>query len=85
VTEWDKGFSCANNKTCGFKLWKDSKFWTAKKKPLTAAIVGRLLKDGRVKLTGLFSEKTGKTYDAMVLLDDDGGKFVNFKMEFEKR
>jgi len=63
-------------------MWKESKFWTAKKKPLTAAIVAALLKDGRVKLAGLFSEKTGKKYDATVLLNDDGGQFVNFKMEF---
>jgi DNA topoisomerase-3 len=89
VTEWAKGFSCANNRTCGFKLWKDSKFWTAKKKPLTAAIVSRLLKNGKVKLTGLYSDKTGKTYDTTVILEDPKdengafGKFVNFKMEFD--
>ena len=28
------------------------------------------------------SEKTGKTYDAIVILDDTGGKFVNFKLDF---
>jgi len=78
-----KGYFC-DNADCGFKLWKESKFWTAKKKELTPAIVASLLKDGRVKLTGLFSEKTGKTYDATVILDDDGGQFVNFKMVFDK-
>ena len=82
VREGAKGFFC-DSRTCAFKIWKDSKWWTAKKKPLTAAIVTRLLKDGRVKLTGLYSEKSGKTYDATVVLDDDGGKFVNFKLEFE--
>jgi DNA topoisomerase-3 len=51
---------------------------------LTAAIVEKLLKDGRVKLTGLYSEKTGKSYDATVVLDDTGEKYVNFRMEFEK-
>ena len=44
-----------------------------------------LLKDGRVKLTGLVSEKAGKKYDATVILDDDGGQFVNYKVEFAKR
>jgi DNA topoisomerase-3 len=92
VTEWDKGFSCVNNKVCGFKLWKDSKFWTAKKKPdsgspvLTAAIVTHLLKDGKVALKDLYSEKTGKSYGATVLFDDEGadkiGQYVNFRMEF---
>ena len=87
VTEWENGFSCANNKTCGFKLWKDSKFFTAKKKPLTAAIVARLLKDGKVALKGLYSEKTGKSYNATVFFDDEGadkiGQYVNFRMEFD--
>ncbi len=54
----------------------------AKKKPLTAAIVAALLQDGRVKLKGLFSEKTGRKYDCTVLLDDNGEGFVNFRMEF---
>jgi DNA topoisomerase-3 len=66
-------------------LWKESKFWTAKKKPLTAAIVARLLKDGKVALKDLYSEKTGKTYSATVFLDDKGGKFVDYRMEFERK
>ena len=33
-------------------------------------------------MSGLYSEKTGKTYDAVVLLDDTGGKYVNFRLEF---
>ena len=78
-----KGFFCDNH-LCGFKLWKESKFWTAKRKPLTAEIVTELLKNGRVSLGNLYSEKTGKSYSAIVILDDDGGKFVNFKMEFSK-
>lgn len=33
-------------------------------------------------MSGLYSEKTGRTYDAEVILDDTGGKYVNFKLEF---
>jgi DNA topoisomerase-3 len=83
IREGTKGYFC-DSRICGFKLWKESKFWTAKRKALSPAIVTTLLKDGRVKLTGLFSEKTGKTYDAVVILDDKGGKFVDFRMEFDK-
>jgi DNA topoisomerase-3 len=54
-----------------------------KKKELTKAVAVALLKDGRIKMKGLYSEKTGKTYDAAVVLNDDGGKYVNFKLEFE--
>jgi DNA topoisomerase-3 len=82
VREGDKGFFCDNSRGCGFKLWKASKFWTAKKKPLTAKIVAALLSKGRVAVKGLYSEKTGKTYDAAVVLDDNGGGFVNYKLQF---
>ena len=84
VVENKKGFAC-ENRECGFALWKENKFFTAKKKALTKAVATELLKNGKAKLTGCFSEKTGKTYDAIVLLDDTGGKYVNFKMEFAKR
>ena len=81
VREASKGFFC-DSRTCGFKLWKDSKFWTAKKKPLTAPIVAALLKDGRVSLKGLRSERTDKEYNATVSLDYTNRQYVRFKMEF---
>ncbi|HLS53115.1 MAG TPA: topoisomerase C-terminal repeat-containing protein, partial [Tissierellaceae bacterium] len=73
---------CCRNKDCAFALWKENKFFTMKKKTLTKEIAIKLLKEGRVKLTGCYSEKTGKTYDAIVILDDNGGKYINFKIEF---
>ena len=33
-----------------------------------------------MKIKGLFSPKTGKTYDGTVLLADTGGKYVNFRI-----
>lgn len=84
VIESKKGFFCENS-DCHFGLWKDNKFFSAKGKTLTKKNVAALLKDGRVKLTGLHSEKTGKTYDATVVLDDTGEKYVNFKLEFEAK
>lgn len=84
VSENKKGFCCENG-TCGFALWKENKFFTSKKKSLTEKIAKELLATGKTKLTDCYSEKTGKTYDATILLDDTGYKYVNFKMEFEKR
>ena len=81
VVENKKGFCCLN-KSCSFALWKESRFLISKKKSLTKAVATELLKNGKVKLTGCYSEKTGKTYDAIVLIDDTDGKYVNFKMEF---
>ncbi len=83
VTENKKGF-CCNNKSCGFALWKENRFFTAKKKKLTEKIAKDLLQTGKSKLTGCYSEKTGKTYNATVCLDDTGDKYVNFVLEFDK-
>lgn len=80
VAELQKGFFC-QSETCRFAIWKNSKWWSAKKKQPTKAIVTALLKDGRAQLTGCYSEKTGKTYDATVVLEDDG-QYANFKLEF---
>ena len=81
VYEGKKGFFC-DNQDCAFALWKDNKFFSGKKKSITKSVAAALLKEGRVSMSGLYSEKTGKTYDAVVLLDDTGGKYVNFKLEF---
>ena len=84
VYEGKKGFFC-EKRDCSFALWKDNKFFTGKKKTLTKTVAAALLKEGRVSMSGLYSEKTGRTYDAVVVLDDTGGKYVNFKLEFPAR
>ena len=74
----------SQNDSCRFAIWKNNKWWAAKKKQPTKAVVSALLKDGRVRVTGLYSEKTGKSYDATVVLEDDG-QYANFKLEFDQR
>ena len=81
VAELQKGFFC-QTESCKFAIWKNNKWWAAKKKQPTKALVAALLKDGRARLTGCYSEKTGKTYDATVVLEDDG-QYANFKLEFD--
>ena len=81
VYEGKKGFFC-NNRECCFALWKDNRFFSSKKKSITKSVAAALLKEGRISMSGLYSEKTGKTYDAEVILDDTGGKYVKFKLEF---
>ena len=83
VAETQKGFFC-QNESCKFAVWKNSKWWAAKHKQPTKAIVGAMLKDGRAHVTGLYSEKTGKTYDAAVVLEDTG-QYVNFRLDFDQR
>lgn len=80
VTESKKGFFCENH-ACRFGLWKDNKFLTAKRVMLTKDMAAALLKDRRVKLTGLYSERTGKTYDAAMVLEDTG-ESVRYRLVF---
>lgn len=80
VCEGKKGFFCAAP-SCGFALWRDNRFFAAKKKEIDKKTAAALLKEGRVFLSGLYSERTGKTYDATVVMEDTG-KYANFKLDF---
>ena len=82
VTESKKGFFCENTE-CHFGLWRDNKYFAAKHMTLTREHVEKLLADGQVYMTGLYSQKTGKDYDAWVILDDNG-EFVRFRIEFDR-
>ncbi len=84
VYEGKKNFACSD-RGCGFVLWKDDRFWTSRKKVLTAKMAADLLKKGRILVKGMWSEKKGVTYDAAVLLDDTGEKYVHYKLDFQKK
>ena len=83
IAEMQKGFFC-QDQSCKFAIWKNNNWWAAKRKQPTKAIVAALLKDGRAHVTGLYSEKSGKTYDATVVLEDTG-QYVNFKLDFDRQ
>ena len=80
VYEGKKNFYCGN-RGCQFVMWKNDRFFEQRKKAFTPKIAAALLKNGKAKVKGLYSEKTGKTYDATVLLADTGGKYVNYRVE----
>jgi len=84
VYEGKKNFACSD-RSCTFVLWKNDRFWTSRKKELTKKMAADLLKKGRTSVRGMWSEKKGAAYDAAVILDDTGGKFINFKLEFPNR
>ena len=83
VYEGKKNYYCGN-RACQFVMWKNDRFFEEREKVFTPKIAAALLKHGKVKIKGLFSPKTGKTYDGTVLLADTGGKYVNFRMEWKK-
>ena len=84
IYEGKSNFACSD-RSCSFVLWKNDRFWTSRKKELTKKMAADFLKKGRTAVKGMWSEKKGDTYDATVILEDTGGKFINFKLEFPKK
>ena len=82
VKEKSKGFFC-DSRECGFVLWKENHFFAAIGKRLTKKVAERLLKEGKVKLKGCHSQKTGKDYDATVVFGVGDDKKAKFSMEFK--
>ena len=79
-----KGNFYCSNRECSFCLWEDNKFFSSKKKKLTKKIAKELLDKGWCRVTGLYTPKKPQLYDAVIRLDDTGGKYVGFKMEFDR-
>ena len=82
VVEKSKGFFCEGG---DFALWKNNRFFDSLSKKLTKQVAEKLLKDGKAKLKGCRSVKTGKTYDCVVRMTVDEMKRPQFGLEFEKR
>lgn len=80
VIERSKGYFCTGQ-DCKFVLWRDSRFFTLKQKALDRKTAQLLLEKGRAPLKGCVSSKTGKVYDAAVVLEDDGER-AHFKLVF---
>ncbi|NBH80528.1 DNA topoisomerase III [Clostridiaceae bacterium] len=84
VREGKKNYYCSN-RDCTFTMWKNDRFFEERKVTFTPKIAAALLKSGKANVKGLYSPKTGKTYDGTVVLADTGGKYVNYKIELPKK
>ena len=82
VVERDKGWFCSNRE-CRFVLWKDNAFFKRLGKHLTGQLVDKLLRDGRARLKDCKSQRTGKTYNASVLMTTEADGRPRFSLEFE--
>ena len=82
VAERDKGWFCSNRE-CRFVLWKDNAFFKRLGKHLTGQLVDKLLRDGRARLKDCKSQRTGKTYNASVLMTTEADGRAQFSLEFE--
>lgn len=84
VHEGKKNYYCSD-RSCAFTMWKNDRFFEERKVTFSPKIAAALLKSGKVKVKGLYSPKTGKTYDGAVVLADTGGKYVNYRIELQKK
>lgn len=82
VLEKQKGWFCSN-KECRFVLWKDNAFFKSIGKHLSSGMVEKLLSDGRIRLKDCKSQKSGKNYNATLLLTTEENGRANFHLEFE--
>ena len=91
VKDGNAVYYCENApKTCYFRLYEDDYFFTSKKKKLTESVITTLLARGKVKISGLYSEKKGTTYDAVIKFgkdwtDKNNNKHIGFDMEFDNK
>ena len=82
VAEREKGFFCASRE-CRFVIWKDNAFFARLGKRPTRQVVDKLLRDGRARLKDCKSQRTGKTYNASVLLTTEADGRAKLSLEFE--
>jgi DNA topoisomerase-3 len=82
VVEKPKGWFCSN-RGCRFALWRDNTFFKSIGKRLSAGMVERLLSDGRIRLKDCTSRKTGRNFDATLLLSADPDGRACFQLEFD--
>ena len=84
VIERQKGWFC-DNKQCRFVLWKDNAFFIYIGKKINPHIVDQLLRDGKARLKDCKSKKTGKSYNADVLLSTEADGRAKFSLSFEQK
>ena len=82
VAEREKGFFCVSRE-CRFVIWKDNAFFNRLGKHPTRQVVDKLLRDGRARLKDCKSQRTGKTYNASVLMTTEADGRAKFSLEFE--
>lgn len=82
VLEKQKGWFCSN-KDCRFVLWKDNAFFKSIGKHLSSGMVEKLLSDGRIRLKDCKSQKSGKNYNATLLLSTEDNGRASFHLKFE--
>lgn len=83
VYESKVNFYC-EHRDCEFVLFKNNNYFAGMRKEITKPIAQALLKEGKAKVSGLYSKKKDKTFTAIIAMDASG-KYPQFQMEFEHK
>lgn len=83
VLEGNKKFYCTN-RDCNFTLWKETRFLSSMKKTISKKMAVDLLSKGKIHVKDFVSVKTGKPFEADLLMNVDDGR-VSFSLEFPQR
>lgn len=76
-------YYCSNSGNCNFFILEESALFKKARKKVTKSMICDFLSKGKTNVKGLYSEKKDATYDAVIVMEDTGDKWVNFKLEFE--
>lgn len=79
VVAKEKLFGCVNRE-CNFALWKNDRFLAARGKKMTVTLAKAFLSYRKALVKGLIS-KSGRPYDAVVLVNFDG-TYPEYKIDF---
>lgn len=83
ITERPKGWFCSNQ-SCHFSLWKDNNYFKKLGKQLTPKLAEELVKKGKARLIGCKSARTGRKYDATVVMNTDANGRPVFELRFDQ-
>ena len=83
VYEGKKNFYCSSRE-CSFSLWKENRYLSSMKKLVDKGMAVDLLEKGRTHVKDLYSQKTGRTFAADLLMNVEDGR-ANFSLEFPKK
>lgn len=83
VENRNKGYFCLS-KDCKFALWKENRYFASIGQKMTDKVAKELLRAGKVQLLGCKSVKTGRSFNAELLMKTDESGHVSFSLEFAK-
>lgn len=83
VYEGKKNYYCGN-RDCSFALWKENRYLAGMRKVIDKTMAEDLLREGRTHVTDFYSQKTGKTFVADLLMDVQDGR-ASFSLKFPSR